>query len=677
MTPLHELRPTRRDSVLGHQDALDGLRAVAVVLVLLFHGGVSEFGGGFLGVSVFFTLSGFLITNLLLRRWFDTGHLDTTGFWGRRIRRLAPAAWLTIGLVVVMGTLGAWNTEQLRSLRGDVPWSLVELVNWHFIATGASYAGGFAAPSPLEHFWSLAVEAQFYLGLLLVVVAALAPWGGATRRTRFRRLVVALVLLLVASATANLLLADGSVDRAYYGTDTRAAEMLAGALLACATARRFRPRHAGARSALRWGAGIGLAVIIGLSTVATVESSWLYPWGLLATAAASSALIAGVLQRGWTTRALSAAPLVALGRISYGVYLLHWPLFIWLTPDRTGLGTWPLLALRLAVTIPAALAMYHALERPVRTGAWPAPVLGRLLSGGVVVVLLLGALGTTARLPPPPAHLATGEPPELEITEVPGAPVERPAEDQAAAATTTNAPSGPRTPRRVLLVGDSIAASLQEALADELAGRGVAFASAAVPGCGVVTGQPASGPGDLVEAVGGTEIGFCSDAIPGVQTDAVDTFGPDLVVSLSTWESISRVVDGEFLRFGDARADVALTELHRATAERLSAGGAAVVWSLMPDTVEARWTGPVEPGDERAEHHRNLLRAIAEQVDGTSTLDLASVVCPTAPCPTEVDGITLRPNDGIHFDEPEGARYVAARLADLILALDLDDGIQG
>jgi peptidoglycan/LPS O-acetylase OafA/YrhL len=666
----------RRDRILGHQDSLDGLRAVAVTLVLLFHGGAAEFQGGFLGVSVFFTLSGFLITNLLLRRWFAEGRLDTRGFWGRRLRRLAPAAWCTIGLVLLVGLLGAWETEQLRSLRGDVPWSLVELVNWHFIATGSSYAANFTAPSPLAHFWSLAVEAQFYLVLLLVVVGSLAPWGGASRRTRFRRLVIALAVLLVASAAANLVLARGSIDRAYFGTDTRAAEMLAGALLACATARRFRPRHATARSALRWAAAAGLLVVIGLSVVATVESRWLYPWGLLLTAASSTAMIAGVLQRGWPAQMLSAAPVVALGRISYGVYLLHWPLFVWLTSDRTGLGTWPLLGLRVAITIGLATAMYRLLERPVRIGAWPSPAISRPLSFATVVVLLLATVAATSGLPAPPAHLQTGAEPELAIREAarPLTPTDAPDAPDASTLGSPPAPA-PRRPTRILLVGDSIAASLQEALGEELSDRGVSFASAAVPGCGVVEGQPASGPGELIASVAGADTAFCSDAVPDLQRSAVDTFDPDLVVSVSTWERISRIVGGTFYEFGTPESDVALTELHRATAQRLSVGGARVVWALMPDTVPGRWTPPGQPDPEdlrRAEHHRNLLRALPDLVEGSSTVDLASVVCPESPCPAEVEGISLRPNDGIHFDEPEGARLVAERVADLLVSIDLD-----
>lgn len=673
------LSPVRRDSVLGYQDSLDGLRAVAVTLVVLFHGGITELRGGFLGVSVFFTLSGFLITNLLLRRWFTEGRLDTRGFWGRRARRLAPAAWCTIALVILMGVFGVWDTEQLRSLRGDVPWSLLELVNWHFIVTGSSYAASFTAPSPLEHFWSLAVEAQFYLALLLVVVGALARWGGATRRTRFLRLVWILAALLVASAAANFFLARSSVDRAYFGTDTRAAEMLAGALLACATARRFRPRSAAARSALRWAATAGLVTVIGLSTVATVDSAWLYPWGLLATAAASTAIIAGVLQRGVLTRALSARPLVALGRISYGVYLLHWPIFVWLTPDRTGLDTWPLLGLRAAVTLALAVAMYRIVEQPIRAQVWPTPAVSRPLAVGAVVVLLVGSVGLTANLPPLPAHLATGNPPELTVSE---------ARDDRGSAEPTEvagrstlpppdpaAEEPPRTPTRVLLVGDSIAASLQAALGRELAERGVSFASAAVPGCGVVVGQAASGPGQLITDVGGADTSFCSDAIPGLQRDAVERFAPDLVISISTWERISRVVDGAFYEFGTPESDVALTELHRATAARLSEGGAHVAWALMPDTVAGRWTRPGQPDPEdlrRAEHHRSLLRSLTEAIEGTSTIDLASIVCPGSPCPTSVEGTALRPNDGIHFDEPDGAGWVAERLADLIVSIELE-----
>ncbi len=142
--------------------------------MLVYHARFGWATGGFLGVSLFFTLSGFLITSLLLREGVRRDSVDLRGFWVRRFRRLLPASWVTIGIVVAMGLVGVWNTDQLRDLRGDVPFALAEIINWHFIAQGRSYGAAFQAPSPLEHFWSLAVEQQFYVLLPLVIAGLLA-----------------------------------------------------------------------------------------------------------------------------------------------------------------------------------------------------------------------------------------------------------------------------------------------------------------------------------------------------------------------------------------------------------------------------------------------------------------------------------------------------------------------
>lgn len=226
---------------LGHLAPLDGIRAIAVVAVLLYHARFPWIPGGYLGVSTFFTLSGFLITSLLLREWNSTGGVSLRSFWVRRVRRLLPAAWAVLALVVAAGALGWWDHEQLRHLRGDVPWSLLQVVNWHFVAADRSYSDAFAAPSPLEHYWSLAIEQQFYLLFPLVALAVLR--AGPSRRParhRVRNLALVLAVLAAGSLAVNGLLADGSVDRAYFGSDTRLAELLVGALLATATVRRLR-----------------------------------------------------------------------------------------------------------------------------------------------------------------------------------------------------------------------------------------------------------------------------------------------------------------------------------------------------------------------------------------------------------------------------------------------------
>ncbi|MCX6526042.1 MAG: acyltransferase, partial [Actinobacteria bacterium] len=409
---------------LGQVAALDGMRALAVLAVLFYHARFRWLPGGFLGVSAFFTLSGFLITSLLLREWVSAGKLDYRRFWSRRGRRLLPAAWVTIALVIAMGAAGVWDTEQLRDLRSDVPYSLLSLLNWHFIRADRSYGAQFAAPSPLEHFWSLAVEQQFYLILPLIVMGVLLLKGRGTQRKRLRLLAMVLAVLILLSAIANGLLAQGAIDRSYFGTETRAAEILMGALLACFTLRRTQVYSVLLQRVLVLFGVVAACITAWMWHVARLRSDWLYPWGFLLTAACTSAIISASLQKSIFSRALSLPPLLWLGRISYGVYLLHWPIFLWLTPARTGLSQWPLFGLRLAVTLPCAVIMFRMLENPVRLGV---RLKGRavLIAGtAVAVVVLVGSFLTTSNLEKPSSlRLASAISPEVSTTLPPPAPL--------------------------------------------------------------------------------------------------------------------------------------------------------------------------------------------------------------------------------------------------------------
>ncbi|HPU40551.1 MAG TPA: acyltransferase, partial [Microthrixaceae bacterium] len=407
---------------LGYVPALDGLRAVAVGAVVLFHAGFAIAGGGFLGVSVFFTLSGFLITSVVLQEWTGSGAIRLGTFWSRRFRRLLAASWLTMGVVLAMGAAGIWDDDQMRSLRGDVPWSLAELANWHFIAKGTSYGASQTASSPLEHFWSLAIEQQFYVLAPLLLVAMLV-YGRGSSRVRLRRTMWVLAGLGVASAVANGLHARSSIDRAYFGTDTRAAELIAGVLLAGILLRNLRFHGADRRIALAAGAA-GTVTLVVLFSSAELTSPWLYPWGLLLTAACTASIIVASLQRGPFASVLSLRPVVAVGRISYGIYLLHWPIFLWLTPERTGLDqpgfqAVALFAVRMAVTSVAAIAMFRWVEQPVRSRRVLTGTNVRFVVPAAAVLLLVGDAAITSSTPEVAAYLKPRPPGAVAIREAP------------------------------------------------------------------------------------------------------------------------------------------------------------------------------------------------------------------------------------------------------------------
>ncbi len=254
-TSLRPLRPGGPPSrVGGYQPGLDGVRALAVIAVLAFHD--DRLRGGFLGVSTFFTLSGFLITGLILRERQSTGRVSLRDFFGRRIRRLFPAAIAGVLLAAAAATV-LRDGQTAHNFPGDALAALGDVANWRFLTSGQSYVNLFATPSPLQHYWSLAVEEQFYLVLAPLIVGLMIVLRG-----RRRALFAALAGLTTASFAAGWMLAGHGVDRAYYGTDTRARGIPrrrdAGRRAREPTARPTRVAHLRDRRTVRArGAGVG------------------------------------------------------------------------------------------------------------------------------------------------------------------------------------------------------------------------------------------------------------------------------------------------------------------------------------------------------------------------------------------------------------------------------------
>ena len=286
---------------------LDGLRALAVIAVIAFHEQLGWAPGGLLGVGVFFTLSGYLITDLLLGQWAATGRLALADFWLRRARRLLPA--LFVMLIVVSAWVTVADRAQLARLRGAVTAAATYSSNWYLIIQNQSYFARFAPPAPLDHLWSLAVEEQFYLVWPWLLLAGLM----CLRRARKGRpgeaawLALPTLVLAAGSAVAMLALYHPGLDptRVYEGTDTRAAGVLIGAALAMAWPSRNAAADGRARTWLDAGGFAGLAVIAVLIWRTGEYSPFLYRGGIIVLSAATAAVIAAVATPGTrTSRAL-------------------------------------------------------------------------------------------------------------------------------------------------------------------------------------------------------------------------------------------------------------------------------------------------------------------------------------------------------------------------------------
>ena len=380
---------------------LDGLRALAVIAVLLYHAGISWIPGGFIGVEVFFVLSGYLITALLLAEWRARGRVDLKAFWFRRARRLLPALYVLIVATLAYAVL--FLPGEVAGLRSDALAAFGYVTNWYLVFAQESYFEAVGRPSLLKHLWSLAVEEQFYLLWPLLLWVGIS--FGATRWRRRRVLVLALAGAVASIVLmAALYVPDADPSRLYYGTDTRAAGLLFGAALAlawtpktrtgrssCPNGRRFqlaRSRETGARGAFsrlrrRWGwtapMWLDVAGLLALGALVLFclrlgeFHPFLYRGGLAAVSVATVVVIMALAHpytRLGSERLMGWTGLRWIGERSYGIYLWHWPVYMLSRPQLDvpfdGLG---LLAVRLGVTVVLAELSYRYVEMPIRSGA--------------------------------------------------------------------------------------------------------------------------------------------------------------------------------------------------------------------------------------------------------------------------------------------------------------------
>ena len=347
---------------------LDGVRALAVLAVLAFHESLPWLPGGFLGVDVFFVLSGYLITDILVAGYQRNGRIGLAGFWQRRARRLLPP--LAVVLVAVTATVAITEPDQLPSLRTALLGAVTYTSNWWQALTHVSYFARYGPPAPLEHLWSLAVEEQFYLIWPLILIVAL----GVLRRPAHRALVAWAGALVSALIMLAIYVPGSDPSMVYYGTDTHASALMVGAALAL-TLPLARVAAAAGRMRL-WLDVAGAAGIVLLAW-----SMWhfsganpaVYPFGLVLAALAAGALVLAAAAPGRIGAALSVRPLRWLGIRSYAIYLWHWPVIAISTGiDERAATTWPVRLLVTVLPIALAAASWRWLEEPIlRNGFRP------------------------------------------------------------------------------------------------------------------------------------------------------------------------------------------------------------------------------------------------------------------------------------------------------------------
>ena len=657
-------------ATLTYLPALDGLRGLAAAGVVLFHAQVEWMRGGFLAVTTFFALSGFLLTSLLLAEHRRDGSVSARAFWARRFRRLLPAALATLAGVALLAPWLA-TPEQLASLRGDALAALLYVANWRFVLEGRAYTDLFADPSPVQHFWTLSVEEQFFVVLPLVVLAlvgvavrrvarragtAEAPAGARhdedLRTAELRRLLLpALGLGAVASALWLWLAfdpADGGTA-AYYGTGTRASEFLLGALAAVALG---RPRPVGSeagRRALAVGGPVALVVLVWLWATTIDGSEWLYQGGFPLVAALSTVVLVATLQGGPLARGLGSAPLRELGRRSYGVYLFHWPVLLWLTEDRAGFGGPALLAVQLGLVAVLAMASFHYLEQPIRTrrrlAGRPGLIAGPVAMAAVAAVILV----------------ATADPPRSELVF-----------DALPDPTTTVPADGATEDVTVLVVGDSLANNLARGLVAQPT-PGVAVFDRTTPGCG------------LSEVERRVEDGGWKDPDPDCLdpgwrqrwSTAVAEIDPDVaVVLVGPQELWDQRIDDEVEVLFDTADGEALARANLDEAiDVLGASGAAVVVVDLPAMRWETWGLQLYDEDRSINNPawvarwNGWLAELSRARAGTVVVaPLAAALTPDGTYTSTVDGVEVRAGDGLHLTA-EGQAVAADVVLDVIATL--------
>ena len=640
----------------SHLPGLDGLRAFAVLGVVLYHFGFHWLSGGYLGVDLFFVLSGFLITSLLIEEHLANGSISMLSFWGRRLRRLLPAL-LTMLVVVVIG-VGLINRYRLlhnvivdiHQLRSDAIATIFYVANWHLIFEHQSYFAQFAVPSPLQHTWSLAIEEQYYL-LFPFAAMGLVLWSGRRHHGRTGSITVLLVVAAASALEMALLFHPGSdPSRVYYGTDTRAFDLLIGAALGVATADR------GVRSArlgswidkLAWPAVILLGYFwVSAGTNSFEPRSFMYRGGFLLCSLLAAVVIAAAAFRpaSLLTRLLSLRWLVAIGLVSYGIYLWHWPIVVLFNPTSLGMNSFLTDLVRCVLIASFTLLSYFFIERPIRRTTFRAKQVALLLPSSLAVAVVLALVATSSGFSTPKStqHITV-----VKSTSLPG--VGGFSSQQPIRLTH---PITPSDPLRVTLIGDSVLQYSSQGLSAMFTATGEAQMSSL--------------------AIEGFNLGTMSETTRQNWITSVRATTPDLVVGTWQWD------DGMALMHPQAFQALLDQTVNALLAQPGGAQGILFLqfppWGPRPATIVDQQGETINQDAGLAAMNKAELTEVSLHPGKVMYLPLAPSVLdskgnftwwlPVRTGPTSVSYERVRWTDGTHLCPAGVIRYGSALMADL------------
>lgn len=658
-----------------HRKDIQGLRAVAVLSVLLYHAGVPGFEGGYVGVDVFFVISGFLITGLIVREIETTGSLDLKRFWARRIRRLLPATVVLFVGVAAMTVLMLPVTRWL-SIAGDTVASAVYLINWRLAERSVDYLAAGEPASPLQHFWSLAIEEQFYIIWPILVVVAWALAGRRRYPINVRTLLgVGLALIIVASLIWSIYLTQQDPGRAYFVTTTRAWELALGALIAV-YAPKLRTIPLALKKALGWCGLVGIVL-----AVLTFSSNTPFPGyhALLPTIGTAAAIVAGGGDGRGSVRVLEPGFMQDIGALSYALYLWHWPAVVAATAiwGEDNSLPWTLGVMVVAGSAVPAWFTYRVVEKPIHTSAYIAKLPRRAykLAAACTVVSFVAAAAVWLSIPnsdttnadAPGAQVLGDSPGDSDLGGVVDGPLEfTPAPADASADNADvyddgcHQDYGSDEPAycvygevgadiSLALIGDSHAAHLQPALRQIAESRGWELRTYTKSAC-------LFGAVDVWHPTPEGAYEDCRSWEQNVQQD-LRANPVDLVITSSSGGH-SAVVGGE--RVPRPEADAFLADGLTATWRSAQESGASVLVVLdtpwvggdvpecvaeNPDRLSECAVDRTEAVDRSAQAYQTLA---LQHADSIHSLDLTPWVCPEEMCPAII-GEVLIYRDGHHL----------------------------